>query len=381
MSYKDWLFRNIHGKKLIYNCCWEDPACDRALLEFDQDSDILMITSAGCNALDYLLDNPRSIHCVDLNYRQNAVLDLKMSLFKHGDYDLLWSFFGEGVHSDARTIYEDVLRGYLQPSSRGYWDKNINYFEGRGLRPSFYYRGSSGLLAWLTKKGLHLSGPSGRKVDQLFQLNNIARQRQTFDETAGSIFGSWWARAFNHSAVLSLAGVPDAQGRLLSETANEGPVSYLKNCLSIVFHEIPAKENYFYAVYWQGKYHKSHAPNYLKEEHFQRIRSQIHKIQWQTGSISDAIELSTRTYSHYVLLDHMDWLAAHDEAELEREWNNIEKSARPAAAVLLRSAGPDFSFLPSWLENTFDFEESRISEVQRYDRVGMYQSTGLLRKK
>ena len=32
-----------------------------------------MITSGGCNALDYLLDEPRRIYAVDMNPRQNAL--------------------------------------------------------------------------------------------------------------------------------------------------------------------------------------------------------------------------------------------------------------------------------------------------------------------
>ncbi len=173
MSYKDWLFRNIHSKKLIYNCCWEDPACDRALLNLTPESDILMITSAGCNALDYLLDNPRSVHCVDLNYRQNAVLDLKMSLFKYGDYNLLWQFFGDGAHPEAKVVYNNHLRSYLKASSQQYWDQNIHYFKASGLRASFYYRGSSGLLAWLTKKSMLLRPGRGRDILELFSIRRF----------------------------------------------------------------------------------------------------------------------------------------------------------------------------------------------------------------
>ena len=73
----NYVFQNIHTNNLIYNTCWEDPRCDRQLLEIKPDSRVVMITSAGCNALDYALDNPTEINCVDMNLRQNALLDLK----------------------------------------------------------------------------------------------------------------------------------------------------------------------------------------------------------------------------------------------------------------------------------------------------------------
>ena len=74
---KNRVFQQIHTGNLVYNTCWEDPRCDRALLDLTAESRVVMLTSAGCNALDYLLDAPHSIDCVDMNPRQNALLDLK----------------------------------------------------------------------------------------------------------------------------------------------------------------------------------------------------------------------------------------------------------------------------------------------------------------
>ena len=61
-NFRDWIFRQVHTKNLVYNTCWEDPRCDRKLLQFNEDSEVVMITSAGCNALAYLLDDPAAIH-------------------------------------------------------------------------------------------------------------------------------------------------------------------------------------------------------------------------------------------------------------------------------------------------------------------------------
>jgi len=68
-SSHDAVFRHVHGTQLIYNCAWEDPRIDRHLLQLDSRSRVVMITSAGCNALDYLLDTPAEIHAVDMNFR------------------------------------------------------------------------------------------------------------------------------------------------------------------------------------------------------------------------------------------------------------------------------------------------------------------------
>lgn len=73
------IFDAITSRSLVYNTCWEDPAVDRRALALGADDTVLVITSAGCNALDYALQAPRRIFAVDANPRQNALLQLKLA--------------------------------------------------------------------------------------------------------------------------------------------------------------------------------------------------------------------------------------------------------------------------------------------------------------
>ena len=78
MSVLDWVssrvFKFVHGNNLVYNTCWEDPRLDRTALKIGPTDNILVITSAGCNALDYALCEPQHVFAVDMNPRQNATL-------------------------------------------------------------------------------------------------------------------------------------------------------------------------------------------------------------------------------------------------------------------------------------------------------------------
>jgi S-adenosylmethionine-diacylglycerol 3-amino-3-carboxypropyl transferase len=68
------LFDAIHGQHLVYNQCWEDPAVDRQALLLSPRDRVLVITSVGCNALDYALTGARVL-AVDVNPRQNHLLE------------------------------------------------------------------------------------------------------------------------------------------------------------------------------------------------------------------------------------------------------------------------------------------------------------------
>ena len=52
-------FNAIYNRSLLYNTCWEDPALDREAMQLQADDRIVMITSAGCNALDYAIEGPQ----------------------------------------------------------------------------------------------------------------------------------------------------------------------------------------------------------------------------------------------------------------------------------------------------------------------------------
>ena len=58
---QDKLMFNLIGNQVIYNISWEDPRIDRALLNLGPDDVMMMLTSAGCNVLDYLLEGPKKI--------------------------------------------------------------------------------------------------------------------------------------------------------------------------------------------------------------------------------------------------------------------------------------------------------------------------------
>src|SRR5262245_10627874 len=71
-----FVFERVHGGNLVYNQCWEDPAVDGEALRLGPRDRVLVITSAGCNALDYALSGARVL-AVDVNPRQNHLIELK----------------------------------------------------------------------------------------------------------------------------------------------------------------------------------------------------------------------------------------------------------------------------------------------------------------
>src|SRR3954454_548062 len=103
------LFKAVHQRNLIYNTCWEDPRLDRVALNLGPSDRVVVITSAGCNALDYLLAGAGEVNAVDVNPIQNALLELKRAAVLGLDQNAFFEMFGTGQTPQVRQMYGDAV--------------------------------------------------------------------------------------------------------------------------------------------------------------------------------------------------------------------------------------------------------------------------------
>ena len=62
LLFKNTFYDYIYNcNQFIYNIAWEDPKIDFKYLDINNNDKILMITTAGCNVLNTLLQNPKRI--------------------------------------------------------------------------------------------------------------------------------------------------------------------------------------------------------------------------------------------------------------------------------------------------------------------------------
>jgi len=374
---QDAFFGLIHGNRLVYNTCWEDPRLDRRLLGLGPDSRVAVITSAGDNALDYLLDGPVSVDCVDMNFRQNALLELKRALFLHGRFEELFAFFGDGGGPGCAGAYARI-RGALPPYAADFWDENIGYFKSGRLGRSFYYHGASGVAAFLFSRLISAVKPRLRRdLPRLLAAQSLQAQRRVFEALEPVFWDrlSRWLVA--RPALMALLGVPGPQIRLIQDSHPGGLEGYVRDKVRRVFTESPMAENYFWRVYLTGRYTRECCPQYLKAEHFETIRGRLARLSAHTDTLSGFLRRTPGPYTHFVLLDHQDWLAHHAPAALDEEWALILQTAAPGAKILMRSAGLDVAFVPARARQRLRFFPELTEPLHAVDRVGTYGSQHL----
>ncbi len=371
---EDLVFHHVHGSNLIYNTSWEDPRIDRQLMKLDGDSRVVMITSAGCNVLDYLLDGPAEIHAVDVNFRQNALLELKMAMIRRGEFGDLFEMFGIGSHTDYKKIYRSLQRE-LPDFARKFWDDKIDFFNPGGLKKSFYYHGTSGSAAWMLGVALFKSKPNIKNFALcLLDADSVEQQKQVYAMLEPKIWGDLSNWLIRQRLVMTLLGVPRPQVKLIDDHYPGGLGSYIKDKLRHVMSELPATENYFWRVYLTGSYTMSCCPNYLRQQNQATLAELSPRIRTHTTTITGFLQKNPGIYTHYVLLDHQDWLAWHDPVALREEWDLIFANSRPGTKILMRSAGLDLDFVPADIRARLRFFPKLTEPLHQLDRVGTYGS-------
>lgn len=379
------IFSLIHRHNLIYNACWEDPACDRIALEFQPAHRVLVITSAGCNALDYLLAGAGEVHAVDLNVHQNALLELKLAGLRHLGFDDFFALFGTGSSPAVRRLYREQLRSALSPAARRFWDGHLHFFEGRGWRRSFYYHGTNGLFSWLLKtfadwRGLAL--PLARFVEAA----TLEEQQRIYRDEIVQRFWTPSIRWFlGRNAPFLLLGVPGPQRQEILTQFPGGTAEFSRWCLEGAFARVPIRDNYFWRVSLTGSYSRECCPEYLKAGNVERLKSGLlDRLHWATSSITDYLNRQSLDFDRFVLLDHMDWMSWQHPDALAAEWSAILAHARPSARVLFRSAGLRVGYLDKLrveyrgqtreLGELLTYRTELAAELHAHDRTQIYGS-------
>jgi len=380
------IFGSIHSSQLIYNTCWEDPRLDRQALKIKKSDNILMITSAGCNALDYALDNPNHIYAVDLNPRQNALLDLKIAGIRNLDFETFFQIFGKGRLENFAQVYRYQLRSEIPESSRRFWDRNTDYFNAAAWRPSFYYRGTSGFIARITSHYIHLNSLQFA-MSEMFSAKTLEDQKKIYErEIQDRLFSKALNWLFSRENLFVFLGVPKSQYEQVEGQYKGGMLQFCRDSIEAICTKLPLSDNYFWWLYLQGGYSLNRCPEYLKQENFKKLQAGlVDKITTHTSSLHEFMQKSDQPISKFVLLDHMDWLAASQNRVLQAEWQGILKHAEknPVKAIW-RSASAKTDFVnrvpvkvqgrDRQVGDIVSYEEALAAGLHKQDRVHTYGS-------
>jgi S-adenosylmethionine-diacylglycerol 3-amino-3-carboxypropyl transferase len=378
------VFRIVHGNNLVYNTCWEDPRIDKQVLNLTPDDNLLVITSAGCNTLSYALTGLNHVYAVDMNPRQNALLELKISAIRNLDYETFFQMFGNGHLVGIKGLYQEKLRQDISPWAKKYWDRRIRkYFDGK--RKSFYFCGTTGTFARIINSLMdryRLRVP----VYEILNAQTLDEQRDIwFNRVREQLWSRLVKFIMNRDTTLSLLGVPRAQRKQIEIQYDGGIVKFIQDCLDSVFGTLSIGDNYFWRVYATGSYTPSCCPEYLERKNFELLKGGlVNRISVHSDTVEGFLRKHEVRISRFVLLDHMDWLSYHLYDALVSEWDAILQRADTQTRILWRSGGLRTEYIDTVpvvvngqkkkLGEILALDTEKAQELHKIDRVHTYGS-------
>ena len=368
----------------VYNQIWEDPRVDVQALQLDENSRVLTISSGGCNALNYLLENPESVTAVDLNRHHIYLLNLKLAALKHlPDHESFFAFFGTGRGPNTGADYLRYIAPHLDRETRRFWESNtflgsviygdrITFFRDAGLydhsRNGYFLR----FFHWLSHR-------LGCRPEEILKAKTMDEQATTYSKQIDPFFNSALIKFVGKLPVTMFGlGIPPQQYEELKQDLEHGRtvIDIYRDRVRRLACDFPIDDNYFAWQAFARKYDTNHRraiPDYLKEEHFETLVERANRVVTVVGSATDEITNNPRgTFNRFVFLDAQDWMDAATMTEL---WSAIAEKAEPGSRIIFRTAGaasPIETNLPEELSKRFVYEKELSQNLFKQDRASIY---------
>jgi S-adenosylmethionine-diacylglycerol 3-amino-3-carboxypropyl transferase len=363
---------------LIYNQIWEDPRVDVEALALDSSSRILTISSGGCNALNYLLENPQSVTAVDLNRHHIYLLRLKLAALKFlPAYEDFFAFFGAGRAVDADEKYRKYIAPNLDSDSRAFWEGGIlggriNFFKSGGL----YNHSRNGYFLRFFHRFSRLVGC---RPENILNAKSREEQEQLYQTFIAPFFDSFVIKTIGKLPVTMFGlGIPPQQYDELKKELGAGGsiIDVYRERVRRLACDHDITENYFAWQAFARKYDTENCraiPDYLKRENYETLKHRAGKITASIESVTEKIRQSEPgAYNRFVFLDAQDWMDAGALCEL---WQAIADKAEPGSRIIFRTAGaasPVETNIPAALRQKFTYENALSRDLFPQDRASIY---------
>ncbi|TVY29960.1 hypothetical protein LHYA1_G001282 [Lachnellula hyalina] len=414
IHYDDQLKKHTQFKhEYIYAFTWEDSRVDNRLLKLGSNDVVLAITSAGDNILSYALSSPARIHAVDLNPNQNHLLELKVAAYSALPYADFWKLFGEGRHSNFRSLLISRLSPHMSSRAFQYWLNNTHVF--RSSRGKGLYETGGSRHAIRTIRLLARTFGFRTQIKALLSAKTLNEQREIWTKSIRPILMSrllnyllvsqekflWAALGVPHNQLamieadhlhIASESTPSSKpssplghsDEELNSTRGQAVWQYMVQTLDpVIESSLIGEDNPYYLVCLQGSYSPRCHPDYLAPKSHRKLsrRSAFDGLRIHTDEINEVVNrLALGTLTVAVLMDSMDWFNPGAE-EASTQIAKLNRALKLGGRVMLRSAA-----LMPWYIATFEelgFAAKRVGARTVgtcIDRVNMYASCYTLTK-
>ena len=261
---------------LRYGLVWEGHATLYQALALAPTDHALIITSAGCNALNALLAGPRRVTAIDLNPVQNQLLQLKAHVIKHHAPAVLRGLLGlDGPAAVAAA--GAALQTSLPPAAYACWAAYLRQHPGGLLLAGRLETYVTGFVPSLPAAWQH-------RLRGLLACESVATQVAYFQQVLDQ--PDFRGRFIQYFDAANLSQGRDPQ--LYRHAAETGGATFYRRLARQLGQQL-ARDNFFLRFLLFGPENLPEAilPPCYQAAHHARLRARLPHLRWVTGEATE----------------------------------------------------------------------------------------------
>ena len=362
----------------VYNQIWEDPRTDIEAMALEPHHRILTIASGGCNICHYLLEGVESVTAVDLNIHHVHLSRLKLEAARRlPTHEAFFRFFGQADDNTNTWAFTRHIEKHLPGDTAAYWQSSRSPWGSPRISmfaDNLYEHARMGQFLRMLRGVCRLSG---RDPERILKAKNLEEQRESYKKELEPLLTGRLAGFLSKYAIAVFSlGIPPQQYRALTREYPGGVLEAYRKRVEKLACGFALNDNPFAWQAFGRRYDtikRQAIPDYLRQENFLPLKSAVGRSSVVHDSLDNYLRKQpARSLDRFVLLDSQDWMTPQ---ALRGLWSEIERTARPGARVIFRTAGeesPVEPLLPPPPHRSFRYERAKSRELAQSDRSCIY---------
>ncbi len=304
-----------------YAQVWEDADVLLAGLNVQSGDTCLAIASAGDNALAMLARNPHRVVAIDLNSAQLACVELRVAAYRSLQHGELMELMGSRQSRRRQELYRRCRDG-LSDDAKRFWDRRSAAIS-RGIGTAGKFERYFEIFRKAVIPLIH-SRPT---VDRLLRGGTLSHRRIFYREQWDTLRWRALFKIFFSRFMMGRLGRDPAFFNYVEGDVAGRILDRARHALS----ELNPAENPYLQWILKGR-HTTALPFALREENFEAIRANLHRLEWRLCSIEEYLDgVATGTINRFNLSDIFEYMSMEN---YQRVLEKIVRTAAPEARLV-----------------------------------------------
>jgi len=301
-----------------YSQCWEDTEILLESLDINEKDVCFGILSAGDNVFSMLAKNPEKVVALDISFPQIALAKLKKEVFNSLSYEEMLEFMGV-IKSDKRVEKYDRIRENLDKEVKEYWD-----FNKEAIEKGIIHTGKFEKFFKIFREKILPFVHSKKHVEKLLEKKSRQERTEYYDKHWNNFRWKLMFKLFFSKYIVGKLGRDKEFFRYAEKNISEE----MKERSRYALCELNPCENPYICYILTGNYRLEHLPYFLREENFENIKKNLHKLEIVQNSVEEYLDGIDFKINKFNLSDIFEYMSLENYRKLMKKiYDNADNNA------------------------------------------------------